>query len=1147
MRKNVSRVFALSFALTFVLLANFAFSQGIVTGSISGTVQDEQGAAIPKAAVTAVQDGTNAEFKAQSDGQGYYSIKALPIGTYKVSVTAPNFTKLNVNSVAVDSGRNTVLGAQVLKIGASTEVVNVEATAPLIDAASSQIGATFESKQVQELPNAGAGFDNLALFIPGMAQTSGSTSFSNTNGAGISSNGLRGRSNNFQIDGQSNNDNSVAGPAIFLSNPDIIGELQIVTNNFSAEYGRNTGSVVNYVTKSGTNAFHGSAFDYYTGSLFNSLTNSQKNPQFGFCPPGVAIGSATSTAPGGCKEAKTPRSNENRFGGTIGGPIWRDKAWFFGSYQGDRFRQGPSPSTSTTLTPTPAGIALLAATYPGNVAVKSLQTIGPYAVTTGNPTPAGTVSNVLVTDGVTPVTVPFSKVSRSVASLFNDKQITGRGDIQLSPKDRFFARYIYQQSLSTVGSGTVSSGAWVDVPSKEQQIGLDYTRTWSSHFVSQARLSYSRLFVGFEGGSAFPTCLASNLAACPTSIAINNGTGQVPGGNRGYGIANNLPQNRLVNHTQYSSNNTYSIGRHTIKFGGEFARQRSPNLFLPNNSGSFTFANFNSFIQNKSSSLSLAEGTKSFNFKEKDMSFYGQDDWRIKDNLTLNLGLRWEWNQQAINLLHDITVANQALTPSFWNTAISTDITEIPAIPQDLNNFGPNIGFAWTPRVFQSILGQDKTVIRGGYRIAYDPAFYNIFLNIASAAPVVNLGTITTGVGLPSTGFTGADVQAAYLSLIPRGGNPGTRSQTRVSPDFHNPYTQQWSLGIERQIGNHIGVESRYVGNHTIGNFETQNGNPLLTGIPASLLPAGVTPCATVGAPGFGRADCNFSLLRVRTNGAFSIYHGLQNRIDVRNLHGMTAGVEYTYSKAIDNVSEIFSNGTGISTPISQNPFDTTKGERGVSGQSFPNVFTTYWIYDLPWLKSQSGIVGKVLGGWQWGGTFRYQSGAPITPYQDATNGSCDTSFNAGFIGSVDSCRPIAGNPSAPFDSIGKYTSATNFIDVSTGLVTTPSAVRFIVNNSFADTNLCGGNPFACSISRDIYRGQPRNNVDLSLQKSTKLTETVNLHLRADMFNVFNNQFLGTPGLDINDGNFANNGDFGTTAFNGGTRRSMQLLVRISF
>lgn len=1167
-RNGWLRVFTVVMAV--FLVSTLAIAQGIVTGSMTGTVVDEQSAVIAGAQVKAVQNGTNQEFKSVSDAKGFFQLRSLPTGTYTVTISAPNFTTRKVNDVVIQTGVEYVMGNAALKIGSNTEVVNVEATAPLVETSSSQVSTSFDTKDVQKLPNGGAGFDNLALYIPGVANN-GSVNFSNTNGAAFSSNGLRGRSNNFQIDGQSNNDNSIGGPSIFLSNPDVLGEVQVVTNNFSAEYGRDSGSVVNYVTKQGTNAFHGSGFEYYTGSLFNTRTNGQKNPLLGFCTDAQVIDPTAAKGVGNCNVSKVPRSDENRFGGTIGGPIWRDHAWFFGSYQGDRFRSGASPTTTTLLTPTPNGISQLAAAFgANNPAVKALQTVGPYAVTTGNPTPTTTSIFNVTANGVT-APIEFAGLTRFVPSLSNDRQITGRSDMNFSDKDRVFVRYIYQQTINTVASGTVSSGSWVDVPAKDQQIGLDYTRTWNSHWVSQARFSYSRAGFGFEGG-AFPTCLQASISNCPASIAINNTDPANKfasfAGNRSFGIANNLPQGRLINNTQYVSNNTWAHGRHTVKFGGEFDRQRSPNVFLPNINGTFTFNSFDDFIAGTGSTLTLAAGPKNFNFKEKDLSFYAQDDFRWRDNVTLNLGLRWEWNQQAVNLLSDITVANQAATPPFWSTAVPTNVTELPQVPQALKNFGPNIGFAYTPRFWQSIMGQDKTVIRGGYRIAYDPSYYNIFLNVATAAPVVNLGSISN-VGLPASGATGADVDAAYLPLLPTGVNPGTRNQTRVTPDFHQPMTQEWSLGIERQIGAHVGVESRYVGNHVTGNFQTIDGNPQINGLPASVIPSGVTACSTAGTPGAtdGRADCNFNLVRVRNNGAWSIYHGLQNRVDVHNLHGMTAGVAYTWSKALDNVSDIFASSGGISTPVAQDPFDPNLGERAVSADSFPHVFTTFWIYQTPWFKNQSGIMGHILGGWQWTGQYQWQSGAPITPDQEVqSTPGCDANFANAFIG-VDSCRPIASNLSLPFDQVGVYgcpqTNATTkacgtpgpnfnpaiatFTNVSTGAATTPAQVALVVNNALADATLCGGNPFACTLSRNTYRAQNRNNLNLGLEKSVKLNERFNLQLRADMFNVFNRQFFGTPGLDINTSNLAAGGTLGTYLKNGGTNRSMILLARISF
>ena len=264
-------------AILLLISSASVHAQGIVTGMISGTVMDAQGAVVAGATVQSTHVATAAKFSDKSDAQGYYELKGLPIGLYNLTIEASGFRKLQLSNVVVEAGKSTALGAHTLDVGATSELITVEASVPLVESTSSQIGGTFDTTVVGALPNAGAGFDNLALFIPGVANN-GSTNFSNTNGAAIANNGLRGRSNNFQIDGQANNDNSVAGPLVFLSNPDVLGELQVVSNNFSAEYGRNSGTVVNYITKSGTNLFHGSGYEFYEGDWDRSLTNGQKNP-----------------------------------------------------------------------------------------------------------------------------------------------------------------------------------------------------------------------------------------------------------------------------------------------------------------------------------------------------------------------------------------------------------------------------------------------------------------------------------------------------------------------------------------------------------------------------------------------------------------------------------------------------------------------------------------------------------------------------------------------------------------------------------------------------------------------------------------------------------------------------------------------------
>ena len=306
----------------------------------------------------------------------------------------------------------------------------------------------------------------------------------------MSVNGLRARANNFQIDGQSNNDNSIAGPSIFFGNQDAISEMQVVTN-YDAEFGRNTGAVINYVTKSGTNQFHGTAYEFWQGSTFDSLENNEKNPLLGFCSPGQSASS-------GCIPAESPRIRRQSVRGTVGGPIKKDRIWFFGSSNIERQRfEGSPASTVGGLVPTPNGDAQLAAAFPNSPINLVESTIGPNAVKSGNPT-FTQVKNVLVTDQIDPnisdpvwsafscatagsngcVPIELGALTRFVPGPFNDYEATGRLDFKLSEKDNFFGRYVYQKTFNggvNFGNG-IQVGDWQSIPGLSQQIGLDWTR-----------------------------------------------------------------------------------------------------------------------------------------------------------------------------------------------------------------------------------------------------------------------------------------------------------------------------------------------------------------------------------------------------------------------------------------------------------------------------------------------------------------------------------------------------------------------------------------------------------------------------------------------------------------------------------------------
>lgn len=1155
MKRNVQCV-AMTVLTSLLLLSSVVslWGQGIVTGSISAVVEDPQGAVIHGAEVVAVDLDTRQEFKTASTAAGVVAIGSLPPAIYDVTITASGFKTYQAKQVSVVVGKDTALGTVALKLGSAAETVTVESAAPLVESTTSQLSATFDTKKIEQLP-IGNTFDSLSLFVPGVA-TAGDASFSNNNGAEFTSNGERSRSNNFQIDGQTNNDNTVGGPSFAFGNQDAIAEVQVITN-YSAEYGRNTGSVVNYVLKSGTNQFHGTAYELWDGDTFDSLQNQQKNPLLGFCAPGQS---------NGCIAPVVPRFVNNRFGGTVGGPIKKDKIWFFASTNQDRQRTGGSPqSTAPFLTPDAKGIQALQAAFPNSPGVAALAAFGPTSVKIGTPTFTNLATVPVTGNGIT-ANVEEGALTRFAPTNFNDYEATGRVDVQLTSKDRLFGRYLFQQDLFTNVAGgfpSFAAGNFIDEPSRNQDVGLDLTHTFSNTLIDQTRFGYSRARLAFDGGG-YPNCLISSLTGCFPQIAFGGSDST----DAAFGTGAIFPQGRIINVYELQNNASWVRGRHLVKFGGQYDRQRSPQIGLFNISGSYVFPSLSALVENQPQTLQVANGLFDVPLKENDMALYAQDDWKLRDNLTLNLGLRWEFNQQAVNFLHDQSVAQQTGPHPFWSAALPLSQTTVPSLPNHYHNFGPVLGFAWTPRIFEGVLGHDATVIRAGFRIAYDYQFYNLASNVAGSAPFVNLVNFQGKIpGLPAGGaFNTPAIQAFLIPLAPNGGNPGARLETTFAPDFSTPYSEQWSFGMQRRINSRIAAEVRYVGNHTLHNYQATDGNPALNPLIQAgfgkLIPAGLTPCSNPALPGstngLGYANCNLTDDVQYGTSAYSRYNGLQSELRIQNWHGVTASATYTFSKTIDNTSEAFAsqNGFGGNTnQYAQSPFDISRAERGLSGYDFPHAVGVALIYELPFYKNRAGLRGRALGGWEMSTTYRYTSGQPYTVVQNQIAGSlCDpTNFSGG---NVDECRPILSNARLPFNSVGQYCDGTTatcvgastssplplgtlvnvsdpcFGSAGTGApcaVTPITAAHWIVNSPAAAAFL--GSPFL-GAGRNLFRGQAISTPNLAFFKNTKLTERFSLQLQAQAFNVLNAQFLGVPNADVN------SQSFGSRAFNnngGGT------------
>ena len=1166
MQEIKSCLFALLVA--FIGLNQLSYAQGIITGGISGTAVDQSGAVVADATARVVSETTGTTLQAKTNGAGEFQLPALPLGAYTVTITAAGFGPVTVNHVNVVAGNVTNVGTQALKLGSATMMVEVdEGAAQLLNVESSQVETTIESEQVASAPVAGS-LDNLALVSPGVVNTHADAN-SNTNGINFSVNGQRGRSNNSEIDGQTNNDTSIGGPSFFFDNQDAIQEVQVLTTSMGAQYGRNMGAIVNYITKSGTNAFHGTGFEIYTGSWLSSLTVAQKAPQYGWCTPSVTTN---------CSPTFVPKFVQNNWGGTLGGPILKDKLWFFGSTLWSHTYQGGQTLTSQGgLFPDPNGISALKSAFPNNPAVAGIVANGPYSTNVGNPkTVPGTTPQVItVTDGTTVANVEVSQFQRTFPDIILDQEHLGRVDYEFSSKDRLYVRYNYQNNpynpaFYLTAPNVAAAGAYPNIHGVSHETGGDWTHVFTSSITNQLRYAFQQSTIAFESGS-IPSCTISDQTTCSSFVGLG---GSFAG--YGYGFAGIFPQGRVIKVNQFQDNATILKGRHTMSFGGEFDAQHSPWGWLPNDEGNFNFApgaainaanpngipfrypgagcgaggaNCNNgltgFLEGIGQ-LTLAEGNPTIPFKENDFSLYFQDDWKVMPGLTLNLGLRYEFYGQAINFLHNETVARQQGSNPFWNTSLPLSATTIPHLPSDLRNVEPRIGFAYQPSFAQ------KMVVHGGFAINADPEFYSMFVNLATAAPAVNAGSFACdGVTVncvPNGGLTYGTVQAAAAKYIPTGGDPRLLPTQTVTSNFHNPQGQTYTLGVQYQAFPSVVADVRYVGNHTYGNFQAFNSNPDILDVQSAFpnYGAGIPVCTDATAVGYKRPNCNYGPVETYGNTAFSIYNALQASLTMRNFHGISGIASYAWSRTVDNTDDFSiginnNGGGGQASPIAQDPLNTNIGERGISGNTYPNIVGIQLTYATPWYKNQTGILGRLLGGYSLNAFYQYNGGQPYNPLQTAPTvqsaavladiagtgsiapgvaaqinpvaagqGFSDLGFVAG--GFAASGRPVLSNPKAPLQSMGINLGPGGYVDYVTGATTTPSAEHWLWNNQYQA--IAAGNPFP-GVGRNVLRGDSWNDLDLSASKTFKIAERVNVQIMASVFNFMNRAYYATPDLNV--------------------------------
>jgi hypothetical protein len=1156
-RKSV--VYSLFFFLGAVLCLGILpsrVSAQVVKGTIEGSVVDTTGAAVPGAQIDALDHATSSSGHTVSDITGAFRIPLLAVGTYELTVNKEGFHKLNVEGVQVNSAATTKVGSLTLELGQVTTTVEVSGQAALVEATQSQITNTISSTMLSLLPTIGQneGLDNLAVLLPGVNDTRDGT-FTNTNGVGFSSNGLRGRNNDEQIDGANNNDNSIGGPSTFMGNTDWVQEYQLTTSNFGVEYSRNSGSVVNVITKSGTNNWHGDAFVTENSWKTASLTNTQK-----------AFEGLT----------QVPNYNDEYSGISLGGPIKKDRIFVFGGFDNEII---PSTSVYTTgdLEPTLLGLQTLDACLPNSPTLEALNKYGPYAIAAGNPTPQAssltttTVPGVTCSNGSPLGLVQFAGVERTLPTPIHEYDALGRVDIQ-GAKDRVYGRYI-RQSLNYINTndGPGWAGYPVNVPGVTIQSGLDWTRTLSPTLVNEARVNFYRLVLQFGGNSIGNTIPTENeLADALASVTL-------PPGYAGFGYSSILPDGRITNSYQFQDNLSWTRGRHTVKAGTNITYQRSPNIWLPNYNGTYSFETMADYFQDIPSSIGITQGNPDLDFREHDNFFYVGDDFKATGNLTLNLGLSYAYFGQPANLFNKQDMANETSSTPFFDPSLPLSVRVSPHLSAPKTNFGPSVGFAYAPH-------GGKTVIRGGYRLTYDPAYYNIYLNVATSAPQVLAQNLTGGVAaanpMPANPL-GSVVRNQLASFLTTGNlDPRSFDEDAVPSNFRPDRVQGWSFGIQRQIGGHAVLESRYVGNHGGSLYQALNANPYVAGLATAFpnqVPSGVTPCPMANAVvpnAVGRENCQEGILYEVGNNAVSDYNGWQSELRTNTLwNQLTLRTSFTWSKTTDNTSEIFSTFGGSNTSwAAQNPFNTLHAEHALSGLDVPEQWTLSFVEMLPFFRGEHGFLGRVLGGWSFSGTYILSSGQAYSPIQYylnyATGGTAyDTSFDLANVGTYETARPFVLSPSGPVNQVAIYGGdlcalsgvasvcngapnqlySWNAFNAQQGAVQTVSAnqARFLVNGAYADSVY--GEPWG-NAARNSLRDAIINQSNFQISKETNVTERVRIQYWTAFQNVFNHPNFSSVDPLIEDAGDTSEGvGFATPSLYSGGNRVIKFGLKLFF
>ncbi len=952
-------------------------SQGI----LAGVARDTTGAVLPKAKVTITNEATGEKRVGATKSDGAYRIEAVPPGRYTVLVEELGFDAKKETGVVINASEVSSLDL-VLNVGNVSDVVEVQAVANAINTENGQLTGIIDQNQIAKLPIFSLNPIELATTLPGIQTITQPGSGAGAQGQIFSANGARPRANNFLLDGQEDNDVSIEGQAFQPDIPDMYETVAVLSNSASAEYGRAGGAVVNLITRRGTNTYHGSAYERYTGSGLNALSGTQRQSK--------SLGPVNKT-----------RFDRHTYGFTGGGRLIKDKLFVFGGSQWQRYYGGTMEARQEL--PDPTGIAALQSIgkQTGTVQAQQAALFGNYL---SNYSYINSFQDTSLANASKPyyeqlvVNAPGCPTSGcnvetglyqrpSVPEQNTDTQWTVRVDYTPSEKNSYYVRYIHDRSFLTPdflnnfslpgfdsqqgGAAELSQAAW--------------THVFSSRVLNEARISETRVNFAFV---FTPQTLANPLNVTPTlTFGGTSSSFPILGPNQ------NLPQGRAEDLYQLQDTVGLSLGRQAIRVGVDLGRQIEKEQISQNALGTLGYtasgsygSSIGEFINNdlgSSGSATITFGPLRVDPRNWRQAYFIEDDIKLSSELTMNMGARYDYLTDPEN-----SVQYPAINPL---TVLSVPLNTVYKVNNDYNNISPRLGFAYVPHF--GFFADGKTVFHSGFGVYFDSDFSNILVNAAQSSPnsIAQTAQQTGGDGLANSNMLIGTLKPVF--------NPLTASATSVVNNLVNPYTYQFNFGIERELPFNLKLTTNYVGSRGVKLFANRQYNYF-------------TPSnGTTSTP---RLDPALGPVVARGNFAASDYNSLQAELSRAFTHGITFRAAYTYSKDLDDASEIF---TTFSSPTSYSADLSPTGLRqdwGNSAWDHRNYFVVSYVWAPKGYTASNAVANGVLGAltrhWTVSGVERFQSG----PYTTFSVSGIDTNQD----GSTANDRPILNNPSAPFNTV---------------------------------------------------------------------------------------------------------------------------------